>query len=286
MWKIGFYLAAGYRFCNFRGRLTLIMRQSLLLIQTVYNTVERNSVKRFDFGRAAAVSAIVILAAMCVRLGLLLSPSKSLWSYNDLLSGLDAVQTIATIFCCVSSLSLPRRPALSYGIHLVDGQYTTSALGRYTFEWAGIILALAKSKRTLDLLDLPKLHFRGRASYLSGHFGSMKKQDKLWRAITINHGGEIIFQIFYAMLYSAGQFVPQLAMYWLLKTIEQRSEEEPIAKAAWGLVFALGSSVILASWAQAWAHWMLWARLAQPVRSELSAMIFTKATRRKDVKGK
>lgn len=201
------------------------------------------------------------------------------------MSGLDAVQFLATLFCCISSLSLPRRPSLFDKGHPVDGQYTTSALGRYTFAWAGRILFLAKSKKTLDLLDLPKLQFRARSAYLNAYFDSMKKRDKLWRAIILTHVHEIIFQTFYAIGHSAAQFVPQLAMYWLLKTIEQRSSDTPSSKAAWGLVFALGSSVILASWGQAWNHWIAWARLSQPVRSELSAMIFTKATRRKDVKG-
>ena len=31
--------------------------------------------------------------------------------------------------------------------------------------------------------------------------------------------------------------------------------------------------------------WIVWARIGQPIRTELSAMIFDKATRRKDVKG-
>ena len=31
--------------------------------------------------------------------------------------------------------------------------------------------------------------------------------------------------------------------------------------------------------------WIVWARLGQPIRTELSAMIFDKATRSKDVKG-
>lgn len=231
------------------------------------------------------MASIALLAAICVRLGLLLSYSKYLWSYNYLLSGLDAVQFLAALLCCISSLSLPRRPSLSEKDHAVDGQYTVSALGRYTFAWAGKVLFLARSKKTLDLLDLPKLHFKARSAYLQAYFDSMKKRDRLWRAIIATHGREIIFQTLYTIFQSAAQFAPQLAMYWLLKSIEQRSKGAPSSKAAWGLVFALGSSVILASWAQAWNHWIAWARLGQPVRSELSAMIFTKATRRKDVKG-
>lgn len=41
----------------------------------------------------------------------------------------------------------------------------------------------------------------------------------------------------------------------------------------------------IVQWVEAWEHWICWARLGQPMRAELSAMIFSKSLRRKDVKG-
>ena len=50
-------------------------------------------------------------------------------------------------------------------------------------------------------------------------------------------------------------------------------------------VLGLGISVLLSSWIETWLHWIIWSNMGAPVRSELSAMIFTKFTRRKDVTG-
>lgn len=198
----------------------------------------------------------------------------------------DALQVAAAVVSLVACLSLPRRPSVSEMGHVVDGQYTVSAISSYTFDFAGKILSLARNKTSLDLVDLPLLHLWGRSAFLLQYFGKVTmKSDRLWKSIIYAHYPELLFQIAWAIMQSALQFAPQLAMYNLLKLLEQRSRGAPVENAAWGLVVALGAAIILASWTQAWASWICWARLGQPVRTELSAMIFSKSLRRKDVKG-
>ena len=249
----------------------------------MYIAANHDSRRRFEYGRLSATASIAIFAALCVRYGAILSDSDL--EVYSIFVALDAVQIVAAVISCISSLSFPRRPSVFERDHTVEGQYTVSALSRYTFGWAGKMLALARNKKTLDLTDLPKLHFKARSAYLEGDFESRKKTSSLWKGLIIAHYAEIIFQSIYAIVQSAAQFAPQLAMYWLLKTIERRSNGAQTAKVAWVFVLALGLSIIFASWGQAWNHFIAYARLGQPVRSELSAMIFSKVTRRKDVKG-
>ena len=259
----------------------LIDRQSLLVIIIVSIVTEHKSATRFDFGRLSAISSIVIFTSLCVRCWVSLSNINDNKVYNILV----VVQVVAVILCCVSSLLLPRRPFVVSGTQLVDGQYTVSALGRYTFSWAGPILAIARHKKTLDPEDLSILHLRARSAHLQKDFESKRKRGHLWRGLIIAHYPEILFQSIYAVVQSAAQYVPQISMYLLLRTIEGRPKGTPTSKMAWIFVVTLGLSIIFASWAQAWTHFIGYARLGQPVRSELSAMIFVKATRRKDVKG-
>ena len=261
-------------------RFMLIDRQSLLMIIIVSIATEHKSATRFDYGKLSAVSSIAIFIALCVRCWVSLSDTIDIKVYNILV----VVQIVAAIFCCVPSLLLPRRPFLVNADRIVDGQYTVSALGRYTFSWAGRILALARHKKTLDSEDLSRLHLRARSAHLQKDFESMKKRAHLWRGLIKAHYAEIIFQFIYAGVESAAQYVPQVSMYLLLSTIERRSKGTPSSKMAWIFVATLGLSIIFASWAQAWLYFIGYARLGQPVRTELSAMIFVKATRRKDVK--
>jgi hypothetical protein len=50
-------------------------------------------------------------------------------------------------------------------------------------------------------------------------------------------------------------------------------------------VVALTVTTIGAAWIESWLFWISWSELAIPIRSQLSALIFQKAMRRKDVKG-
>lgn len=195
------------------------------------------------------------------------------------------LQVCATIVCFFACLSLPRRPVIEQGGTPVDGQYTVSAFGRYTFTWAGVTLILARKKKTLGLDDLPKLHMEGRSAYRQNYLSTLKTKDQLWKTLVSAHLLELLFQTILTSLQAAAQFLPQLIMYQLLKSLESRAKGASVDRTIWGLVIALGLAIIFAAWNQAWLHWILWARLGQPIRTELSALIFGKATRRKDVKG-
>ncbi|KAL2038338.1 hypothetical protein N7G274_008987 [Stereocaulon virgatum] len=256
---------------------------SLLLIETLYMTADQDSRRIFIYGRLSATACIAILAALCVRHGAIHSYSNA-EMYNVFVA-LDVVQFVVAALCCFSSLSFPRRPSVFENGHAIDGQFTVSALSKYAFSWAGKTLALARNTETLDLTILPRLHAKARSGYLQRDFESKKKKGSLFKNLMITHRAELVFQAIYAVVQSAAQFAPQIALYWLLKTIERRSTDTQTAKVAWVFVATLGLSIVFASWGQAWAHFIAYARLALPVRSELSAMIFSKATRRKDVKG-
>lgn len=267
---------------KFVNKLTVL--QSCLIVQTACMAFEHDPVKRYNYGCLNALAFALQTAAICIRMVMLLSYSSSFWSH-EVYVVLDVLQLCAAVVCCLACLSLPRRPVVEEGGTLVDGQYTISAFGRYTFTWAGATFALARKKKTLGLEDLPKLHKEGRSTYRQQYLGTLKERDQLWKTLLFAHLPEICFQIGFSTLQSTAEFMPQLVMYFLLKRLESRSIGASADVATWGLVIALGLAIILSSWTQAWLHWMIWARLGQLVRIELSTMIFSKATRRKDVKG-
>ena len=74
-------------------------------------------------------------------------------------------------------------------------------------------------------------------------------------------------------------------MYRLLEILEKRLGGDSVATEAWIWVVVLGLFIILGSWTEAWMHWIVNARLGQVIRTQLSAEIFCKAMRRKDLKG-
>lgn len=240
--------------------------------------------KRYNYGCLNALAYALLAAAICIRMVIRFSYLSSSWSRDARVIS-DVVQACAAILCCLACLSLPRRPIVEEGSIPVDGQYTVSAFGRCTFVWAGVTLVLARKKKTLGLDDLPKLHVGGRSAYLQRYISTRKPRDQLWKTLVFAHLPELLFQTIFTTLQSVAQFIPQLVLYQLLKRLESRIKGASADWMIWGLVIVLGLAIILSAWTQAWLHWIVWARLGQPLRTELSVMIFGKATRRKDVKG-
>lgn len=167
----------------------------------------------------------------------------------------------------------------------IDGEFTVSTLSRWTFAWADEILTFAKRNHGLDMVHLPRLHLRIRSEYLEKSFNRKKRSNVLWRELLRVHWLEGIGQSLLAMSQGIIQFTPQLAMYKLLELLEQRSADAAIANEAWIWVAGLGVSIIVTAWVDAFMLWVVWARMGSPIRTELSALIFSKSTRRKDVKG-
>ena len=254
------------------------------MLQSLHIVVEHDCVKRYDNGLRTALGFLLLFIAICIRSVDLIFYNSDHHSSSPFIFG-HFIQLISAIISLVGDLSLPRRPSVFEMDHVVDGQYTVSAFSSYTFGFAGRVLSLARNKASLDLVDLPYLHLWGRSSFLLEYFGAQTtKSDRLWKSVIYAHYPELLFQCVWAVVQSALQFAPQFAMYKLLQLLERRSKGAYAETAAWGLVVALGVAIILAAWAQAWEHWICWARLGQPIRAELSAMIFNKSLRRKDVK--
>ena len=243
--------------------------QLLLVIDIAYICAIHNPVERCEYGILDALALTAISVAICVRMGVYVSGSAKGPRRSFLV--LDILQLASALISCLACLSLPRRPDLVDGSRPVDGRYTVSVIGASTFTWAGDLLTLARTKRTLDLVELPRLHFQGRSAYLHNHFASLKTRRQLWKSLLLVHYPELTFQTIFITFQAVVQFLPQLTMYQLLKLLEQRSYGIFNERAAWGLVCALGASIIISSWSLTWVHWIVWARLGQPIRTELSA---------------
>ena len=197
---------------------------------------------------------------------------------------LEALQLVAAAVACFTHSLIPRRPSVAVNGHAVDRQNTVSALKLYTMTWANDVLALARSKSDISLKDLPMLHFRARSAYLLKRFPTEAHKRPLWKTLLYMHWPEVLFQSIFAIAQAAIQLAPQLAVYGLLTSLEQRNRGV-VSVNTWLLVFSLGFSIAFASWADQWNAWIGHAAVALPIRSELSALVFAKATRRKDVSG-
>lgn len=231
-----------------------------------------------------AISCIILIAVIGVENGLFRYRLSSIRRYTAhiVLTSFELLAAALTLFF---HLSLPRRPDVFRDDHLVDRQYTVSAISRYTFTWATSLLKYAIVNNGLDLKDLPGMDHLTRSDYLQKSFSSLKKRDRLWKSIFFAHASAFIQQWVLVIIQAVTQFAPQLAMFHILKLLEARQDGAPISTVAWAWVATLGLAMIVQSWLESWLFWVIWANIGIVVRQELSALIFMKAIRKKDVKG-
>ncbi|CAF9906103.1 MAG: hypothetical protein HETSPECPRED_006056 [Heterodermia speciosa] len=245
--------------------------------------LERKPVQLFESALRTGF-AFLLLAASIVSTYILEQYSENVQSTNNTSTILDAVHFLAGVVALILCLSFPRRPLVSFFGHAVDKEYTVSILGRYSFSWINSLLSFAKANKGLDLKDLPYLHLGVRSAQLHDQFNKLEKKNRLWKTLLTAHYIEALYQTGLSTVHGVLSFIPSIAMYKFLRLLEERSEGEAVNNEAWAWIFGLGSSIMITNAIESWLLWVVWARLGALIRSELSALIVAKSTRRKDVK--
>lgn len=165
--------------------------------------------------------------------------------------------------------------------------YTVSAFSRFTWAWPHGILSLARTKNDLDMADLGRPNEYTRADAMSADWKRRNSKRPLWLAMILAHKKAFALQWGLTAVTSLLNFAPQWVILQLLRSLEAREgkNDNKYGPEVWMWVVWLGLAIVAQSWVESYVFWLSWAELTIPVRSQLSALIFEKAMRRKDVKG-
>ncbi|KAL2439061.1 Pleiotropic ABC efflux transporter of multiple drugs YBT1 [Exophiala dermatitidis] len=256
----------------------------LLLFQAVSIFITPSSRKRYDLGVFSGLSAFFIALAVVLE-NLSLWRSRTSPLPRDIHLTLSIVQIVCGLLLVLTSFLIPRRPDVYWNGKPVDRENTVSVLEKLTFSWSSPILSHAVKNRGLDYDDLPEIGHQVRSRELRQRFEAVGKKDKLWKTLFFSHKWAFIQQWVYQALCSVTNFLPQVALFFILRTLEARDQGEDVAFRSWLLVFGLGGAITFSSWLESWMFYVVFLRLCVPVYEQLSAVVFGKAMRRKDVKG-
>jgi ABC-type multidrug transport system fused ATPase/permease subunit len=169
-----------------------------------------------------------------------------------------------------------------YDGQVVDQEFSGSLFSRFTFSWVnGLLQYTRQNKSSMEIDSLPHLRSSGRAENLHTRFEQVRGTKNLWKAILVAHWPSILQQYLLSLAQCVLSFGPQVALYGILKSLEERSAASWDETQSWpwvGLLLLFGSGV------DSWLWWLIYSKLAVPVYQELSAIVFAKAMRCKDVK--
>ncbi|KAI1209695.1 putative ATP-binding cassette transporter protein [Annulohypoxylon truncatum] len=253
----------------------------LLTLQATCIASSRNSVTAYDLGVWSFLSSIILAAVLAVQdddvAVFLLKHSAGIFS-------LRLIEIIAAICLAVASLSLPRRPDVFHDGQLVDRLYTESAWSRFNWSWPAYLLRTAAKKGNLDLEDLPRPDHYTRSKETAADWESRGFTGPLWISIVFAHKWLFALQWMLSVTTAFLNLAPQWVVLQLLNMLERRQNREKLGYEAWVWVVLMAVAVLVRSWVEAYNYWLSWAQIAVPIRAQLSALIFQKSMRRKDIK--
>ncbi|KAI1375361.1 P-loop containing nucleoside triphosphate hydrolase protein [Hypoxylon crocopeplum] len=255
---------------------------ALLTLQAVCVASSRDSVAAYGLGLWSFLSCIILSAVLAVQdhdVAVLLLKQDAAGVF-----AIRVVEIVDVVCLAVASLSIPRRPDVFHDGQPVDRKYTVSAWSRFTWSWPSNLLRLAVKKKNLDLTDLPKPDHYTRSKETAADWESRGFTGPLWISIIAAHKLQFIFQWALTIVAAILSLAPQWVVLQLLRLLEQRRGHERLGYDAWVWVVLIAVVILVQSWIEAYVYWLSWAELCVPLRAQLSALIFQKSMRRKDVK--
>ncbi|KAF9891057.1 hypothetical protein FE257_004992 [Aspergillus nanangensis] len=257
----------------------------VLSLQSLAFFTESSLPRRYDLGLYAFVASAVVAAVPGLQLTLFWHAGHAI-SLGRSPTGLLVSQTVAAIlraWCCIL---IPRRPDVYLEGQLVDRENTVPLYSRLTFGWASGVLRAAAQSTSFGIADLPKLPFAARAANLHARFEQGVQARRLWKALLREHLRPLVVQCVLSLVCCVLGFGPQVAMYGILKALEDRTTPDVAAPAhqPWVWVAGLGGVLVLSLGIESWLWWVIYSQLWIPTYEGLSALVFAKAMRCKDVK--
>ncbi|KAH7273597.1 P-loop containing nucleoside triphosphate hydrolase protein [Fusarium solani] len=254
----------------------------LVLLHAISLSAHHSSVKVHNLGLWLLASGLVVATLTVPQL---ITEAQHVSSDNVPVVILRAVNVVAVISLCLSSVLLPRRPEVYFKNRKVDGQWTVSALSRYTWTWVEPLLQYASKRNDLDADDVPHPDRKLRSGLLKHDWDSMRFDGSLLRALLWAYKGSFVLQWSVTIFRNFLGLLPFWTMLRLINILEQRdSRGSGPSLELWILVFAMAAFNLLDAWVEGWVFWYSFADVSLPIRAQLSTLVFEKSLRRKNVK--
>ncbi|KAG6030053.1 hypothetical protein E4U41_000213 [Claviceps citrina] len=240
-----------------------------IVLQAIFIKTQHSPVKSHDLGLWAFLSGLItaiVTIAQASYVSNFASPAKNA---QLIVRIVNALLLIPLLLSCIT---LPRRPEVSYKGDKVDSEWTTSVFSRYTWSWGNHLLETARRKGDLDPKDIPRPDHTIRAESLVDAWHQANYQGGLLQSLLKAYGASLLLQwvvIVFRCILGIGPFWTMLRLVQLL---ENRDTGMETPRELWAL------------WLDGWIMWFSITKLFAPVRGQLSALIFEKSLRRKNVK--
>ncbi|KAH8201470.1 hypothetical protein TruAng_004394 [Truncatella angustata] len=250
-------------------------------MQSVLATSLRIPIIAFELGLLLSLSSLVLVAASVTKDR---NALNSIIRDRSLVSCLRISGMIILIGQSLGALCIPRRPDVFCDGRLVDRRYTESFLSRITWSWCAETFQNRSEKDHLNIRDLPGPNCVIRAKDTTSEWQGSESGRSLSKSIIFSHRFKFAQQWALTIIGSLLDFAPQWCVLKFLRIIEQRDIRGTPEDDAWPWVIGIALTMMAQSWTESYSSWISSAELCIPVRTQLSSLIFEKATRQQKPK--
>lgn len=255
---------------------------ALLTLQAICVASSRDSVTAYDLGIWSFLSCLILTTVLAIQ-----DNAVAVLLLKQGAAGIFAVRVVelvAVVCLAIASVSIPRRPDVFSDGQIVDRLHTESAWSRFNWSWPDYLLRQAAKKQNLDLEDLPRPDHHTRSKETAADWESRNFTGPLWISVIAAHKWIFALQWVLTIITAFLNLAPQWVVLQLLHLLERRQSNERLGYEAWVWVILIAVAILIQSWVEAYVYWLSWAQISVPIRAQLSALIFQKSMRRKDVK--
>ncbi|WYZ44130.1 hypothetical protein EsH8_VII_000566 [Colletotrichum jinshuiense] len=255
----------------------------LLALQAVGIAATNDSVHAYNLGLWLWLSGLIFAAIQVLQNT---SVFRDLLENNPVSFGLKIASLVLVLAITVTGVALPRRPDVFYNGRAVDRLRTVPACTRFTWGWCSQIIDLAIQKKDLEASDLPRPDHstRSQDSVAAWKSYDFKSDSSLWWSIVWAYRWPLFIQWSIAISKAFLSLAPSWITLQILEALQRRKPGQELPVDIWILVFWLGLAILADAWVEATMFWLSWAELCIPLRGALSALVFEKSMRRKNVK--
>ncbi|KAI6783299.1 ATP-dependent bile acid permease-like protein [Emericellopsis cladophorae] len=253
-----------------------LVSQQATIIWAIHAPVEAHDLGVWTFGSALVTVITAVLQAFDV--------GDHLRRKNNVALVLRIINVVAALATLFVSISIPRRPEVFFRDQPVDAQRTTTVLSRYTWTWVRQIIDLASKKGDLEERDIPQPDHTIRVDAVMAEWNSHGYTKELIWSILHCYRWRFTLQWSVTIFRCGLGIGPFWTMLQLINLLQERGGGGSPSLLLWGLVILLGVFSLSGEWIDGWVHYYSVAMISQPLKAQLSALVYEKSLRRKNVK--
>ncbi|KAJ6781021.1 hypothetical protein PWT90_04923 [Aphanocladium album] len=256
---------------------------AIILLRTISMRLEGAPVRCYEAGLLVAASTALMLPGIVAQaLSLVDRPIHTGRVILSLLVG----NTFLCLCLCFGALSLPRRPEVHHNGRTVSAEQSVCALQKVLFFWVQPLVKKAIRHGDLNHEDVPSMENYSRASFLSAQWSIANRRGGLVKSLFHTYWQEL------AVLWASviARSIVGVGPFWAMSKLIQRVEEvDPLSQqgpSLWIYPILIG----LFTFSDQVSSFLAIDSRGRPMPAnsielgQLSALIFAKALRRKDIK--